>query len=100
MRKSGSVLGGTTAVTMAVVMGITAWLALPSAAAACATCFGDPQAPTTQGLNNAILMLLGVVGVVYVGIGKLFWDFRKRSKKLEEQQAARLRLRLIHGGKH
>jgi len=76
------------------------WLALPRIAAACATCFGDPQAPMTQGLNNGILMLLGVVGVVYVGIGKVMWEFRKRSKKLEEQQPARTRLRLIHGGKH
>lgn len=75
-------------------------LALPRIAAACATCFGDPQAPMTKGLNNGILMLLGVVGVVYVGIGKVMWEFRKRSKKLEEQQPARARLRLIHGGKH
>jgi heme/copper-type cytochrome/quinol oxidase subunit 2 len=76
------------------------WLALPQAAAACATCFGDPQAPMTKGLNNGILMLLGVVGVVYVGIGKVMWEFRKRSKKLAEQQPVRPRLRLIHGGKH
>ena len=75
-------------------------LALPHIAAACATCFGDPQAPMTKGLNNGILMLLGVVGVVYVGIGKVMWEFRKRSKKLAEQQPARARLRLIHGGKH
>jgi heme/copper-type cytochrome/quinol oxidase subunit 2 len=75
-------------------------LALPGIAAACATCFGDPQAPMTKGLNNGILMLLGVVGVVYVGIGKVIWEFRKRSKKLAEQQPARARLRLIHGGKH
>jgi p-aminobenzoyl-glutamate transporter AbgT len=97
MRRSGWSLAGATGIAM--ISGI-AWLALPGVAAACATCFGDPQSPATQGLNNAILMLLGVVGVVYVGIGKLFWDFRKRSKKLEEQQAARPRLRLIHGGKH
>jgi len=88
MLRSGLVLAG------------TAWLALPGIAAACATCFGDPQAPVTQGMNNAILMLLGVVGLVYVGIGKLFWDFRKRSKKLQQQQPARPHLRLIHGGKH
>ena len=75
-------------------------LAMPRTAAACATCFGDPQAPMTKGLNNGILMLLGVVGVVYVGIGKVIWEFRKRSKKLAEQQPARARLRLIHGGKH
>jgi hypothetical protein len=98
MRRSGSVLTRMMAMTTAIA--VACWLALPGAAAACATCFGDPQAPATKGLNNAILMLLGVVGVVYAGIGKLFWDFRKRSKKLEEQQPARPRLRLIHGGKH
>jgi len=77
----------------------TAGLALPRLAAACATCYGDPQAPMTQGMNNAILMLLAVVGVVYVGVGKLFWDFRKRSKRLEERRSVRQRLRLVHGGK-
>jgi len=78
----------------------TVWLALPRLAAACATCYGDPQAPMTKGMNNAILMLLGVVGVVWVGVGKVIWDFRQRSKRLEEQRPARPRLRLIHGGKH
>jgi uncharacterized membrane protein YphA (DoxX/SURF4 family) len=92
MRRSGQVLIGAIAAA--------ACLALPGIASACATCFGDPAAPMTKGLNNAILMLLGVVGVVYVGIGKLIWDFRKRSKRLEEQRPARPRLRLIHGGKH
>jgi p-aminobenzoyl-glutamate transporter AbgT len=101
MRRSGwSLAGAIASMGMIASIAVIAWLALPEVAAACATCFGDPQAPATQGLNNAILMLLGVVGVVYVGIGKLFWDFRKRSKKLEEQQPARPRLRLIHGGKH
>ena len=94
MRRSGWMISSVSATVAAV------WLGLPGAAAACATCFGDPQAPATQGMNNAILMLLGVVGLVYVGIGKLFWDFRKRSKKLEEQRPVRPRLRLIHGGKH
>ena len=94
MRRAGWILAGAAA-------GLTGgWLALPGAAAACATCFGDPQAPMTQGMNNAIFMLLGVVGLVYVGIGKVILDFRKRSKKLEEQRPPRQRLRLIHGGKH
>jgi len=92
MRRSGQLA----TIGIAAVLG----MALPRAAAACATCFGDPQAPATQGMNNAILFLLGIVGLVYVGVGKLFWDFRKRSKRLEEQRPARQRLRLIHGGKH
>jgi hypothetical protein len=75
------------------------WLALPPAASACATCYGDPEAPMTQGMNNAILFLIGIVGLVYVGIGKVFLDFRRRAKKLAEKATVRQRLRLIHGEK-
>ena len=67
-------------------------LALPRIASACATCFGAPDAPMTKGMNNAILMLIGVVGLVYVGIGKVALDFRKRSKRLAEKEKPRLRL--------
>ena len=67
-------------------------LALPQIASACATCFGAPDAPMTKGMNNAILMLIGVVGLVYVGIGKVALDFRKRSKRLAEKEKPRLRL--------
>jgi hypothetical protein len=74
-------------------------LALPQAAAACATCFGAADSPMTQGMNNAILTLIAIVGVVYVGIGKVLLDFRRRSRKLSEKATARQRLRLIHGDK-
>lgn len=76
-----------------------AWLALPPAAQACATCYGAADAPMTQGMNNAILTLIGLVGLVYVGIGKVILDFRRRSKKLSEKASVRQRLRLIHGEK-
>ena len=75
------------------------WLALPRAAEACSTCYGDPESPMTQGVNNGILVLIGFVGLMYVGVGRLIWDFRKRSKKLAEKDLARQRLRLIHGEK-
>ena len=74
-------------------------LSLPQIASACATCFGAPDAPMTKGMNNAILMLIGVVGVVYVGIGKVAWDFRKRSKRLAEKEHPKPQLRLIRGEK-
>ena len=76
-----------------------ALMALPRLAAACATCFGAADAPMTRGMNNAILMLIGVVGLVYAGIGKVIWDFRKRSKRLAEKQGVRPQLRLIRGEK-
>jgi hypothetical protein len=77
-----------------------AWLALPEAALACATCYGAADAPMTQGMNNAILTLIGIVGLVYVGIGKVILDFRRRSRKLSQKATVRQRLRLIHGEKH
>jgi uncharacterized membrane protein YphA (DoxX/SURF4 family) len=74
------------------------WL-MPQAAFACATCYGAPDSPQTHGMNNAILTLIGFVGLMYVGIGKVFLDFRRRAKKLSQKATARQRLRLIHGEK-
>lgn len=75
-----------------------AWI-LPQAALACSTCYGAPDSPQTHGMNNAILTLIGFVGLMYVGIGKVLLDFRRRSKKLSQKATARQRLRLIHGEK-
>lgn len=74
-------------------------LALPQIASACATCFGAADAPMTKGMNNAILMLIGVVGLVYVGIGKVALDFRKRARRLAEKERSKPQLRLIRGEK-
>jgi hypothetical protein len=82
-----------------VLVAAAAWLALPPAVAACATCYGAADSPMTQGMNNAILTLIAIVGVVYVGIGKVLLDFRRRSRKLSQKATARQRLRLIHGEK-
>jgi uncharacterized membrane protein YphA (DoxX/SURF4 family) len=84
------------------IAGLTAGfvvLALPQIASACATCFGAPDSPMTKGMNNAIFLLIGVVGLVYVGIGKVALDFRKRSKRLAEKERSKPRLRLIRGEK-
>ena len=86
------------AVLMMMVVAALA-LSLPQIASACATCFGAADAPMTKGMNNAILMLIAVVGVVYVGIGKVAWDFRKRSKRLAEKERPKPQLRLIRGEK-
>ncbi len=65
-------------------------------AAACATCFGAADSPIVGGMNNAILFLLGIVAVMWVGFGKLFWDFWQRSKRVSRPAT---RLRLLKGGK-
>jgi len=83
----------------AVLVLVVVALALPQIASACATCFGAADAPMTKGMNNAILMLMAVVGFVYVGIGKVAWDFRKRSRRLAEKEHPKPQLRLIRGEK-
>jgi uncharacterized membrane protein YphA (DoxX/SURF4 family) len=86
------------AIRTLLIVFLAAWL-LPQAAFACATCYGAPDSPQTHGMNNAILTLIGFVGLMYIGIGKVFLDFRRRSKKLSQQATARQQLRLIHGEK-
>ena len=39
---------------------------------ACEVCFGAADDPATLGMNNAILFLLGVIGLVQVGFVSLF----------------------------
>ena len=36
---------------------------------ACSTCYGDPNAAATKGMNKAILAMLGITGGVLGGIG-------------------------------
>ena len=93
------------ATLFATLFAISAALALPRLAAACATSYGAADTPKVDGQNKAILVLLGFVGLVYVFVGKLIWDFRQRAKRLPPPESAapapRIRhLRLIHGGKH
>ena len=63
-------------------------LFVPETADACSTCFGDPSAPASQGMNWAIITLLGVTGGVLGGvistiisIGKKDRNFQKLNKQ-------------------
>ncbi len=64
---------------------------LPNSLDACSTCFGDPSAPASEGLNWAIITLLGVTGSVLggvihsiVGIAKKTKQFNRSDKNLGE----------------
>jgi hypothetical protein len=67
------------------VLAATGLLA-PQVVSACATCYGNPESAMTQGMNQAILFLLGIVGLLYVGFLKVFWDIRKRSRLLQARR--------------
>lgn len=66
-------------------------LALPAVASACPVCWGGGDSQVLAGMNRAILFLLGCVGLVFVGMGKVIWDIHRRIRQRE-------RLRLIDGG--
>jgi len=59
-------------------------LFVPETAQACATCFGDPNAPAAQGMNWAIITLLGVTGGVLGGVIATIISIGKRTKKFQQ----------------
>ena len=62
---------------------------------ACPVCYGAGPGPATDGLNNAIIFLLIIVGLVQAGFVALFWSFRKRAKALQRR---REQFHVIEGG--
>jgi len=55
-------------------------MTIPKIGFACATCYGAPDAPATQGLNYAIFVLLGCIATVLMGIVFTFISLRNRAK--------------------
>ena len=55
----------------------------PNFLTACATCYGAPDAPATQGLNMAILVLLAFTGSVLSSIVIASFSLYKRSKSYQ-----------------
>lgn len=74
---------------------LTATFAFTDDASACAVCYGGADDAMTQGMNNGILTLLGVVGVVQIGFVAMFVSFWRRGKRFRDQ---RDKFQLIDGG--
>ena len=56
--------------------------AIPSILRACPSCYGAADAPMTEGMNMAILSLLGVTGGVLISFISFFMHMRKRAGML------------------
>lgn len=52
------------------------------AALACPSCYGAADGPMIQGMNMAILTMLGITGVVLAAISSFFVMMRRRIKRL------------------
>jgi hypothetical protein len=64
---------------------VLAFLTLSSAASACPSCYGNPDESATQGMNFAILSLLGVTSGVLVAFGAFFLQLRRRARSLHDR---------------
>ncbi|MCC7430864.1 hypothetical protein IT568_08490 [bacterium] len=53
---------------------------IPNLVFACATCYGNPEAPMSKGLSFAVLFLVAVVGIVLSVFMAFFLYLRKRYK--------------------
>ena len=63
---------------------LTLIVIMPEMAYACATCFGNPNAAATQGMNKAIITMLGLTGGVLGGFGSSIFILRRRAQKYAE----------------
>ena len=77
------------------IAAIAVTAAIPSVAAACPVCYGNPAAPMNKGTSNAIWFLLGIVGFVQAGFVALFFTFWKRARDLRKRRES---FALIEGG--
>ena len=59
-------------------------LLLPDAALACGSCYGAADSPQTNGLNYAILSMIGVTGGVLAAMTSFFLYLRKQARKFVE----------------
>jgi len=64
---------------------IYSFILSPGLLSACATCYGAPDAPATQGLNMAILVLLGFISTILLIIILSIFSIYKKSKLYHSQ---------------
>lgn len=57
------------------------WI-IPRIVVACPSCYGAPDAPMTEGLNLALLSLLGITGGVLAAFVSFFVYLHKRTRSL------------------
>ncbi len=84
--------------TTLIILLLAVMVLAPEIALACPVCFagiGNIESPMATGMNNGILVLLAVIGVVQCGFVAFFLGLRRRARRL---QAVHEELQLSHGG--
>jgi hypothetical protein len=60
---------------------VAALAVIPSLAAACPVCFGDPDSGASRGLRAAIVLMLGATGLVGGGLVAFVIRLRRLSRR-------------------
>lgn len=68
----------------AIITGLAMLCIVPSIASACPSCYGAADSPMIDGMNMAIMSMVGIVGFVLTGFVTVFFMIRRRMKKLSE----------------
>jgi len=67
------------------VFAVAVLIIAPGLAEACAVCYGSVDSPLIDGVNNGILVLLGVIAAVQIGFVALFLSIRRRARQVRQQ---------------
>lgn len=65
-------------------LALAACILLPGLACACTACMGEPDAAQTEGMNAAIVTMLGFVGTILGGVGLAIGGFVYRMQHYDE----------------
>lgn len=77
------------------IVALSLLLSVPTAFA-CPVCFGAaPGSRAANAMNNAILFLLAIVGLVQIGFAALFFSWWRRSRELSRKSKS---IAIIEGG--
>lgn len=76
----------------------TVGLAFTGPAAACQTCFGDPNSPLTKSAEMGVWFLLGVILLVEAAFGFFFFVYLRRRARGFRDPTPRPALRLVKKG--
>ncbi len=78
-------MGSTVRILLLLSVLLVVLVVLPDAASSCPSCYGNPDSSATEGMNMAILSLLGVTGGVLAAFGAFFVHLMRRAQRLQER---------------
>ena len=69
---------------VATLVVLTTLFLAPASALACPVCYGQIEGPAADGVNNGVMTMLAVVGMVQIGLVAMFVGMWRRNRRLQE----------------